>query len=442
MAPSHPYSHVTDAIPTLPASADPLAAIADSAVVRELLDGAAVRPLFQPIVDLSTRCTRAFEALARGPQGHRLETPDALFAAARAAGVLPALDAGCAAAALIAARDGGLPPSRSLFVNIEPDSHSIDVLPELAGSISGQVVVELTERALVVDPAEVLATVALVRQFGWGVALDDVGVNPDSLALLPLIAPDVIKLDISLVQRPPSAHTARVFSAVAAEAERSGCLVVAEGIETTAHLHAAQALGAHLGQGWLFGPPDRLPAALDEPSVDRLPLRVQYAPSGVCTPFAVTSLDREVRTTTKPLLLAMSHHLERQAAAIGESCLVLATFQTAAAFAPAASRYAAMAERNAYVAAFGRGIGPHPAPGVRGVDLTPDEPLSREWTVVVVGAHYAAVLAAQLIDNDGAEDMDWDYVLSHDRDLVVRAATTLMNRITRPPTAGQKAHEP
>ncbi len=125
-----------------------LAAIAGSAVVRELLDGAAARPLFQPIVDLGTRCSQSCRSPARA--GRQL----------------------CRRAHRGSRRRA--PASRSLFVNNEPDSHSIVVLPELAGSISGQVVVELTERALVVDPAEVLATVALVRQFGWGVPLDDV----------------------------------------------------------------------------------------------------------------------------------------------------------------------------------------------------------------------------------------------------------------------------
>ena len=411
--------------------AHPLPHLADAAALRDLLDRAAVQPVFQPMVDLTTGGTRAYEALARGPRGHRLEAPDALFGAARASGLLPALDAICVAAALESAGAGGLRWPWTLFINIEPDSHSIDVLPGLAGAASAPIVVELTERALADDPAEVLATVALIRRLGWGVALDDVGVDPDSLALLPLIAPDVIKLDASMVQLPPSTHTAHVFSAVAAEVERSGCLVVAEGIETPAHLHAARALGAHLGQGWLFGRPGRLPAAPADPAIDPLPL-CRAGRDGIdSTPFTAASRDREVRASTKPLLLAMSKHIEQQAVAIGESCLVLATFQTASAFAPAAGRYAELATDNAYVAVFGAGLEGHPVPGVRGVDLHPHEPLSREWSLVIVGPHYAAVLAAQQIDEDGGEDTHWNYVLSHERRVVVRAAATLMNRITR-----------
>ena len=401
------------------------------AAVTDLLDGGAVQPVFQPIVDLTSGCTVAYEALARGPHGHPLESPDALFAAARAAGMLHALDVTCLDAAAEAARAGDLTAPWTLFVNIEPDSHSIGILPALASASTSPVVVELTERALTDDPAYVLGTVALIRRAGWGVALDDVGVNPDSLALLPLIAPDVIKLDAALVQQPPDPHTARVFSAVAAEVERTGCIVVAEGIETSEHLHAARALGAHLGQGWLFHPPGRLPAAFTDPPHAPLQLRALGPSHSDPTPFGAAAQEREVRTAGKALLLAMSNHLERQAAAIGESCLVLTTFQTAAAFAPARRRYAALARGNAYVAVFGSGIADHAAPGVRGIDLDPEEPLSLEWNLVIVGPHFAAVLAARSDNPVTDADSRWDYVLSHDRDLTVRAATTLMNRITR-----------
>ena len=402
--------------------------IDEATAVSRLLDGNTIVPVFQPIVDLCTARVHAYEALARGPRGHHLESPAAMFAAARSCGMSSALDATCLRGAVGAARAGGLTPPWTLFVNIEPDSRSADVFAALATTPTLPVVVELTERALTDAPAEVLETVRQIRRLGFGVALDDVGVNSDSLALLPFIVPDVIKLDATLVQRPPDEHTASVFSAVAAEVERTGCIVVAEGIETAEHLQAARALGAHLGQGWLFARPGPLPTPLSDPP--RAPLRLGAAvpPRPDLTPFGVVAVSREVRTTNKALLLAMSKHLERQAAATGDSFLVLATFQTAAAFARAAQRYTALAETNTYVAVFGSGITDHPARGVRGIDVGPEEPLSDEWDVVVIGPHFAVVLAARpTTTSPGAR---WDYVLSYDRSLAVRAASTLMNRIT------------
>ena len=41
-----------------------------------------------------------------------------------------------------------------------------------------------------------------------------------------------------------------------------GAVILAEGIETPAHLAAARSIGATLGQGWHFGHPEPL---LDEP---------------------------------------------------------------------------------------------------------------------------------------------------------------------------------
>ena len=63
-----------------------------------------------------------------------------------------------------------------------------------------------------------------------------------------------------------------MLNAVAAEAERSGALLLAEGIETEEHLARARAVGATLGQGWLFGRPGPLPPACARDAVDRLPL--------------------------------------------------------------------------------------------------------------------------------------------------------------------------
>ncbi len=60
----------------------------------------------------------------------------------------------------------------------------------------------MTERALANKPAELLRVVEDIRAQGWGIALDDVGADWRSLALMPFIRPDVIKLDMHLVQVP------------------------------------------------------------------------------------------------------------------------------------------------------------------------------------------------------------------------------------------------
>src|SRR5436305_3871019 len=111
---------------------------------------------------------------------------------------------------------------------------------------------EVTERALTHNPAQLLESVRRLRARGFGLALDDVGADPRSLALLPLLRPDVVKLDLKLIHDHPSRASGEVMNAVCAYAEQSGAEIVAEGVENDRHLLAAHSLGATLAQGWYF----------------------------------------------------------------------------------------------------------------------------------------------------------------------------------------------
>lgn len=218
----------------------------------------AVRPAFQPIVDLDSGMTVGYEALARGPEDSPLARPEALFDAARAGDLVAELDWTCRATALGAAIDAGLPSSATLFVNAEPEALDAPCPARHRGVYERarrelRTVIEITERALTARPAELLRGVAAARGFGWGVALDDIGADRRSLALMPLLRPDVLKLDVRLVQERPDREAAEVVGAVGAQAERTGATVLAEGIETEDHLKIAKSLGATLGQGWHFG---------------------------------------------------------------------------------------------------------------------------------------------------------------------------------------------
>jgi EAL domain-containing protein (putative c-di-GMP-specific phosphodiesterase class I) len=62
---------------------------------HRVLDLRAVRPVFQPLVDLDNRHVVGYEALARGPLASALETPAALFGAAWRAGRVAELDWAC-----------------------------------------------------------------------------------------------------------------------------------------------------------------------------------------------------------------------------------------------------------------------------------------------------------------------------------------------------------
>lgn len=414
----------------------------DAAELDRILSHGQIRSVFQPIVELDTGLTVAYEALARGPECSPLVDPDRLLAAARQCGRLSELDGTCQDAAMEAALRAGLTGSWRVFVNVEPQAaqDALEAPGDVPSAQGGQpsrlcVIAELTERSLTADPPQLMNLVARVRSRGWGVALDDVGADRNSLALLPLIRPDVVKLDLRVIQQRPSADIAEIFSAVNAEAERSGTTVLAEGIENGDHLNTARALGATLGQGWLFGRPGQPQKSAAPPAASTIRLTRCGPEASAESPFDLLAAAVPPRLARKDLLIETSKHLEYQAMRSGEATAVLATFQDAAFFTPATRRrYRQLAQCAAFVGVLGRGMPLAPAPGIRGGHLSPADPILSDWNIAVIGPHFASCLAARDLGDRGPDrQRRFEFVLSHNRELAIKAATALFTRIAREP---------
>jgi EAL domain-containing protein (putative c-di-GMP-specific phosphodiesterase class I) len=407
-----------------------------------LLAGGGIRSVYQPIVDLAGGRPVGYEALARGPVGSSLEMPASLFVAAEEEGILGTFDRACRGVALAGAIDAGLGEDELLFLNAEPaglgEGGVLDRIAE-SGLSRLSVVVELTERALASRPREVLATVRWLRERNCRIALDDVGIDPRSLGLMPFVAPEVIKLDRRLTQgQLPPATAARVINAVRAEAERSGAVILAEGIETEAHRRRAEAFGARLGQGWLFGRPGPLPAvgtaaAGTGASATSTPPLPRRAPDRADqqTPFDRVFDPTAALQGDKRLLLSLSRQLEQEADSLRGESVVLATFQDERFFTEAVRRrYERLAEDGALVGALGVGVPDQPGTGVRGASLFPDDPLRGEWDVVVVGPHFAGAFVARDLGDDGPDfERRFEYSMTYDRDRVTAAARALLHRL-------------
>jgi EAL domain-containing protein (putative c-di-GMP-specific phosphodiesterase class I) len=402
---------------------------------RETLDAHALRPVFQPVLDIQGGGAIGYESLIRGPTGSPLERPDLLFAAARREGLLAQLDAQCRRAAFEEAARHDLGHGTTLFVNVEPetlDSSSAEQLARAASLLPEgvQTVAEITERSLAAEPAALVRSVGELRRAGIGIALDDVGADDRSLALMPLLRPDVIKLDLQLVRDRPSVRMANILNAVSAQAERTGAAVVAEGIETEAQLEMARAAGATLAQGFLLGRPGPLP---DRPPVPEpgLQLLGRSGHNERRTPFEVIQSARPARRATKALLRSISRALELQASALGSGAVVLATFQEARHFTDSVrATYTELAARMAFVGVLGAEMPARPTPYVRGGHLVEGDPVRSEWDVAVIGPHFAATLVARDLGDGGPDDdRRFDFIVSHNRDLAVEAARTLLRRI-------------
>jgi EAL domain-containing protein (putative c-di-GMP-specific phosphodiesterase class I) len=415
--------------------------------IPELLRQEGIRCVYQPVVDLVTRQLVAYEALMRGPAGSPLESPVALLAAARGDRDFAALDRVAHRVALdemVAHPDAG---GQALFLNIEPRGIG-QALPsqiavpwerarEAAIAAGLDVVIELTERALVDDPGVVMWSVEQMRGLGARIALDDVGASAESLAFLPLVRPDIVKLDLRLVREHGTAEVAAISNAVRAYGEETGAAVVAEGVESEADHLIAVSLGATLGQGWLYGRPaplpTRMPAHLPIPRVTPAAELAGSTPYEV--PYEVVASRRTTRIGRKEVLLPISRSLEEAARRLAMPPLLLASFQRAEYFtAGTASRYTELAQRLPVVGALGRNMPATPADGVRGAALADQETLAGEWSVIVLGAHYAAALVGSERGETAAEAArTFEYVVTHDRALVTAAAQTLLRRLLRTP---------
>lgn len=398
------------------------------------IKGIGIDPAFQPIVALPGGQVVGFEALARWPVLDDPQ-PQRVFAHATDHGGLDRLDRTCIEAALRGALHDGQPEGTLLLVNCEPTSAyvgpgALSVLAEARDHF--RVTFEFTERSLLAHPRALLRKLADVRADGFFVALDDVGAHPDSLALLDVIRPDIVKLDLALVQSNPSRDQARTMSAVLAHHERTGAVILAEGIETDDHLEQALALGATLGQGFKFGPAgaiDDAATAWTMPS-DRNVVEVESR-----SPFEVVTQTHPIRTARKDTLVAFSRHIETQAWHAADPPMLMAALQRGRHLTRATHAcYEELAGRLPLVAVFGVDLPEDPGSGLRYVPLASSDPLCREWAVVMLGPHTAAALLAHEHDSSAAEvvpdqERRFDLVMTHDRALVTSCARSLLDRM-------------
>jgi diguanylate cyclase (GGDEF)-like protein len=244
-----------------------------SALVARIAATGAIRAVFQPIYDLATGIPRGYEGLVRPLPDSGFTEPSSMFAAAEASGRTAELDIACLNTVMETAARLRLPGV--LAVNLSPrtlerDDFSIHALLRMIvrhGLDPRNIVLELTEREAVEDIGRLSRAVEACRVAGIRLAADDVGAGNAGLRLLSQLRFDIVKIDLSLVQggaiHDASLEVVRLLHDLA---DRWGALVIAEGIETPAHLDLVRSLGIGAGQGYLLARPS------DRPSTEPLDL--------------------------------------------------------------------------------------------------------------------------------------------------------------------------
>lgn len=272
---------------------------------------------FQPLGRLRDGQVVGHEALLRGPRGHALASPDALFAAAAIQGVAFDLEVHAVKLALSGWAQQGM--AGQLFVNLSagaltalvshPVGHGVWSLLKDLGVPTGRLVVEITEHERVDNLPRLLHATQLLRRLDVQLALDDFGDGRSSLRLWAELKPDIVKID-KYFARDIASHPDKVqtITALRRIAETFGTQMVAEGLETEDELRALRDMGIELGQGYLLGRPQPelaealLPAAkevIDSREIAVLPSKTRQARSD----FALGAIVQEV----EPLQASATH---------------------------------------------------------------------------------------------------------------------------------------
>jgi EAL domain-containing protein (putative c-di-GMP-specific phosphodiesterase class I) len=212
---------------------------------------------FQPIYDIHANRTFAYEALVRTDE-ESLKRTDVLIATAERLGRIH--DLGRTVRAAVARTAPDVPDDVLIFVNV----HGLELTDEdlfsdrcALAPIAPRVVLEITER-IGLDAVAGPARVAMLRQRGYRIAVDDLGAGYAALGALATLEPEIVKLDMSLV-RDIDRHATkrRVVGAIATLCRELGSRVVAEGVETQAEFRTLREEGIDLIQGFLLARPTR-----------------------------------------------------------------------------------------------------------------------------------------------------------------------------------------
>jgi EAL domain-containing protein (putative c-di-GMP-specific phosphodiesterase class I) len=221
---------------------------------------------FQPIFAVKEPRVIGLEALARAtnPENGMSIPPNRLFEEAQRRGLVLELDRLCRRKAMECFTSiAELDPQILLFVNLDSSilqnsivgSNKLINLVEEFGINPQRIIIEFVE-SRVNDQTSLLKFISTHRDSGFLIAIDDMGSGHSNLERIPLMKPDIIKIDRSLISGINfEYHKQELFDFLIKYAHKIGVLVIAEGIETKEEALACLERGADLVQGFYFGRP-------------------------------------------------------------------------------------------------------------------------------------------------------------------------------------------
>jgi diguanylate cyclase (GGDEF)-like protein/PAS domain S-box-containing protein len=248
-----------------PHTPDRLALIGE---LRDALEREELVLYYQPQLTLSTGRVMAVEALIRWQHPQRgLVPPDEFIPLVQETGLIKPLTHYVLDRALRQCRawtEFGRPMKVAVnlamrnLIDADLPSDVADLL-ELNGVSADNLVLEITESAVISDPLRTEAVLARLAKMGVRLSVDDFGTGFSSLTYLTRLPIDEIKIDRSFVTNMNiSADKEVIVRSTIDLARNLGKQVVAEGVETAIVLQRLEELGCHQVQGYYVSKP--LPA--------------------------------------------------------------------------------------------------------------------------------------------------------------------------------------
>ncbi|MES2739766.1 MAG: EAL domain-containing protein [Pseudomonadota bacterium] len=221
---------------------------------------------YQPIVDARTRLIQGFETLMRWKHPTLGMVPPARFIPiAETNGLINLLGAWALKSACVQLRQFEEVAGRPLYmsVNISPrqfrNDKFLDVLDDaiaFSGLPGRQLVLEITEGTLMIDPAYAETILTQMAEREARIAIDDFGTGYSSLAYLKRFPISVLKIDRAFIKDlPESQKDGAICNTVLDLAKHLDLSVVAEGVETEPQLRFLEQRGCQYIQGYLTGKP-------------------------------------------------------------------------------------------------------------------------------------------------------------------------------------------
>ena len=211
--------------------------------------------VFQPVASIASRLrdgsldVSSVEALSR-ISGDPSWTVEDWFDLAWRHGLGPDLEMAAIDRAFAALP--AIPQAVRLAVNASPDTiMSARFRDSIPREEAHRITLELTEHVLLEDDGDLRPGLDLVRATGVALAIDDLGTGSSNLQRVIELAPEVIKIDLSItdgVEHDPLRRA--LVSALVTFARDVGIRLVTEGVERAATASELDRLGVGLGQGW------------------------------------------------------------------------------------------------------------------------------------------------------------------------------------------------